>query len=313
MDIDIKCSTMAACVAQNGEAFITVMNDAFAEQRVQHAIPLQLESGGWTPMANDAVLPWLAAGVAQLAGEFYVVGWGGQVLAVRGRASRREGIARNDAEPVSVIRAVASIGDAVYATGMRRQVYRRMSGTWTAIDAGVLYQGSAIDVGFEALAGFGGDELYAVGTNGAMWSCLEQSWLEIHSPTNVHLHSLCCAADGKVYAGGRKGLMVVGRGQGWSVELSGLDETIWDLHWFGGKLFMLTRLGIYAYEDGEPRLVMPQEEAGSEFVRLASSSTELWAFAHKAIMRYDGITWRRQSMSAREGIGDGPASSLLAE
>ncbi|WP_342113447.1 hypothetical protein [Pseudoduganella sp. OTU4001] len=311
MHIDTYCSIMTACVAEGGELFVTVMNDALAEERQQHAVPLVFDSGGWSFLSNDAVLPWVAAGAARLGNEFVLVGWGGQVLAVAGTSSRREAIIRRDGEPVSIIRAVERIGDGVYAAGMRRQVYLRSSGKWMEIDAGADYRGDEIDVGFEAIAGFDSEEVYAAGFGGALWSYGKQGWKEIHSPTNLHLHSMSCAVDGKVYVGGRKGILLAGRGQSWNVEMTGLDEPIRDVHWFGGQLFLLTASGVFSYSGKGAEPIVPGELTDVGYVCLASAQGVLFVVGHKSILKYDGTNWQKLPLALKDGMESSPAFVFL--
>ena len=104
-----------------------VMNDALAEQRRQHAIPLSLKNDAWSSIAGEPVFPWLVAGIAaidQRSLQIVIVGWGGQVSVIDGDTCHREGIQRKDSKDVSIVRSVATIDNVVYEAGMRGHVTR---------------------------------------------------------------------------------------------------------------------------------------------------------------------------------------------
>jgi hypothetical protein len=310
MELLSKCSILNGFVSPEGKAFITLMNDALAAERRQHAIPLYLSDGGWSPVQEEPVLPWLAAGIASTDQQAVIVGWGGQVLVLKGNECRKEALARKDSMPVSIVRSVVAIGNAVYAAGLRRQVYTRAPAGWMAIDAGVVCQGNDNQAGFEVLGGFGDKEIYGAGLNGEIWRCDNGAWSEIQSPTNVHLHSLCCAND-DVYIGGRNGLLVIGRDERWALHDTGLDETIWDLHWFDNRLLLLTSSGIYTYQDDTTQKVQSEVTADGDFFRFSSTPHELWVFGRKEIVRFDGKQWHRQATEFHTGASSSPATAYL--
>jgi len=294
MNFTDKCSILAGGAGQDDVVLVTVMNDGLAEERQQHAIPLLYRQGGWRLAGEEKVLPWLVAGIANSgrgSSEFVIVGWAGQVLVVEDGKSRREAIQKKD-DYVSIVRAVARIDDAIYTVGMRRQAHKRLgSNRWTEIDRDVAYRGDEPAIGFNAIDGFDGDEFYAVGLNGEMWRYDKGKWHEILSATNVHLHSVCCAGNGQVYVGGRSGLILRGRHDSWEILDLENDQTIWDLHWFANKLFVLLDRRIHQVVDDELRAIEDVVIGADDFHSFSSVDGKLWVFGRKKIVQYDGSSW----------------------
>lgn len=290
-----KCSVLTGVATLYNDIIVTVMNDGLAEQRQQHAIPMFFKNNSWGLLFAEPVLPWLAAGVACVAEsslQTVIVGWGGQVLVVENNHCRREAILRKDSNYVSIIRSLAVIDGIFYAVGMRRQVYRRASnGEWEEIDHEVLYRGDRIEVGFNAIDGFGYKEIYAAGSNGEIWWYDNLHWHQIQTPTNVHLHSLCCADDGYVYIGGKHGILIRGRYSSWEVLDTEIEGTLWDIHWFDDKLFLIANSGIYQCVNGIFHKIQHRLLEYKDFLRFSSSKDNLWIFGSKRIIKYDGLSW----------------------
>ena len=299
MNIVEKCSILSGVTSANNSVFIAVMNDGLAEQRRQHAIALSLKNETWSSIACEPVLPWLVAGITtidQPSLQTVIVGWGGQVSVLDGDACHREGIQRKDSKDVSIVRSVAAIDNVVYAAGMRRQVHKRVGpNSWLEIDRNVAYEGDRIDVGFNTIGGFDRTEVYAGGLNGEIWRYDDRQWRQIQSPTNVHLHSMCCASDGSVYLGGRAGVLLRGRHDSWEILDIGVGETIWDLHWFLDKLYLVTNGGVFTYIDGQLEQVKSALLSYGDFLRFSSSRDRLWIFGRRRIARFDGLVWNKQS------------------
>lgn len=290
-----RCSIITGIAGRDDVALVTVMNDGLAEERQQHAIPLLYRQGRWRLAGEEKVLPWLVAGVASMfhsSLEFVIVGWGGQVLVVENQNSHREAIQRKD-DYVSIVRSVATINNAVYAVGMRRQVHKRHErNRWIMIDHGVASPGDEFAIGFNAIDGFDDDEIYAVGLNGEMWRRDKASWHQVHSPTNAHLHSICCSPGGRVYVGGKSGVFIRGRRDAWEFLDLETDETIWDLHWFEGELYAILGNGIYVVENERVRRVENEEVSDGDFHSLSSSEGKLWVFGRKKIIQTEGSSWK---------------------
>jgi hypothetical protein len=310
-----KCSVLTGVATLHNDIFVTVMNDALAEGRGQHAIPLHFRNDSWSSISAEPVLPWLVAGIAssaQTSSPTVIVGWGGQVLVMDYDNCHREAILRKDSNYVSIIRSIVAIGDVFYAVGMRRQVYRRTANSeWEEIDHDVLYQGDRIDVGFNAVDGFDRKEVYTAGSNGEIWRYDDKQWHEIQAPTSVHLHTLCCADDGYVYVDGKYGVLLRGRHDSWEILDIEIEETIWDVHWFKDKLYLVAHTGVYLYSNGIFEKIQNDLLDYEDFLCFSSSRSHLWIFGRKRIVQYDGVTWNEAITDLSEDVLATPVLSFF--
>jgi len=304
MDILENCSILCGVAASDEECLITVMNDRLAEERSQHSIPMLYKGHVWSVIESEPILPWIAAGIAEIekaSGAWLIAGWGGQVLVIDDGACRREAMLRRDSLPVSIIRSVSTIGGAIYAAGMSRQVYERTDEHgWHEMDGNMASDSGEIGVGFNAIDGFNRKEIYAAGIAGELWCYDGTIWRKVDTPVNIHLHCICCAADGVVYIGGRTGILIAGRQDRWDVLDIGIDATVWDVRWFGGVLYLIVDDGIYRYVGGAAQRVGAVICEG-DFLNFSSSGNRMWAFGSKKIVCYDGSTWSERST---EMLGD---------
>lgn len=150
-----------------------------------------------------------------------------------------------------VIRDLQTIGEAVYAVGMGRQVYRRApGGQWARHDAGVLQDAGSLEiVGFNAIHGLTEDDLYAVGFGGEIWRRHHDQWQAIDSPSRVILNAVHVLPDARVLVAGKQGVLILGAGRAWSRLESGITTEIWDIHWFDGHVYLATSDALYRLDD----------------------------------------------------------------
>jgi hypothetical protein len=173
---------------------------------------------------------------------------------------------------VSVLSARAIAGKA-YIAGNLRTVFRRdKPGVWTCLSGNDLSARDAKNIegrefGFEDVGGFAEDDIYACGGQGDLWHYDGNTWTMLDCPTNEFLTCLCCADNGTVYVGGRRGILLEGRADEWRIVSSGsttaveeddptvaIDTDIVDLAWFKGRLFIAAEFrGILEYSDGSIR------------------------------------------------------------
>ncbi len=155
----------------------------------------------------------------------------------------------------------------------------------------MLYQGDRIDIGFNVIDGFGCKEIYAAGSNGEIWRNDDKLWHEIQTPPSVHLHSLCCANDGYVYIDGKSGIFIRGRHDSWEIVDINIEETIWGIHGFKDKLYLVANTGVYLYRNGIFEKIQNYLLEYKDFLCFSSSKDNLWIFGRKKIIKFDGSTW----------------------
>lgn len=114
------------------------------------------------------------------------------------------------------------------------------------------------------------------------------------SPTNLVLTRVFCAGNGQVYASGRRGLLIVGRGDAWqAIEQEDVTSDIWDLAWYDGKLYLSTMRGLYTLQYGGLVEVDFGNDTPATCYHLSTADGVLWSFGTKDIMAFDGTTWTR--------------------
>lgn len=243
-------------------------------------------------VANVKDLPWRAAGmcVAKLPSEMLVVVSGeGAVFTYVGGNEGSEKI--RDAFD---LRACACIEGHAYAAGMNREVFRRArEGQWSAMHApGV--EGDDDVAGFEAIDGFGANDLYAAGWEGEVWHWQGRAWTQCESPVNVVLSGICCAGDGHVYACGQSGTLLRGRGQDWEVlETEGLTDDLWDVRWFMDRLYVASMSALYVLQDDALVAVDFGRDAPDSCYKLTDAEGVMWSIGQQNIFSFDGAAWQR--------------------
>jgi hypothetical protein len=289
--------TGAAQAADRG--YFALVSDELAAQKLEHTFFLAWEGGQWR--GNKGPNSWSVVSMCvsrKPLVQGLALGTWGEVLAIDANGFREERIGSGKDSPSArgPMRALRSIAGTAYAAGMNRQVYRRDApGRWAAIDRGARPPaGDKTIVGFEALDGFAPGEIYAVGWDGAIWRYDGSLWSELDSPTNVVLTCVCCAGDGNVYAGGRRGLLLRGRDWQWEVvNQADTAEDFWSLAWFRNKLYLATMRAVYTLEQDGLRQVDMQADDPITCFHLSSAEDTLWSIGSKDVMAFDGTAWTR--------------------
>jgi hypothetical protein len=192
-----------------------------------------------------------------------------------------------------VLRAIGVVDGLAIACGMKRQVYRRVrENSWLAMHAPAPPPGE--NAGFEAIAGFSGDEIYAVGWNGEIWEWNGSKWLNRTSPTNLILTGVCCAGDDKVYVCGQNGTLLQGRHDLWDViDLEGMADDLWDVHWFNDTLYLATMTTLYTYTSAGLAPVDFGDDEPETCYRLTDAEGVLWSVGSDDVFSFDGAVWTR--------------------
>lgn len=264
--------------------YLLAGDDEVDEDETPHTVVLTWKPDGWYAQ----FLGWTASASCILredGSDLLIVGRGGE-FAVCARSGVIEGQIANDV----AIRAVRRISGRIYAAGISGAVFcRTLTGHWKSISRSL-----PPDVDLEAIDGFAPNELYGAGWNGALVRFDGHRWHRIETPTNLILTSVLCADDGQVYCAGRHGMLLRGRGDEWEVLLSEATvEDIWDLAWFGGKLFMSTSLFLYNLTPQGLALVHFDGAPPNTCLRLSTAESSLWSIGTRDCLMFDGLSWNR--------------------
>ena len=274
----------------NDLVYVLTKVKALMGQSIAHTSVIGIDQGRW---GDTATTDWdsTAIAVAKKPSEKLVfVGQDGDVSTYVGGTSTPEVI-----KPApKMIRNAKTVEGYVIACGMLRQVYKRVGeGEWKNISASSPKAGEK--VGFEAIDGYSGNELYAAGWNGEIWEYDGREWANRVSPTNVILTAVCCAGDGVVYVSGQQGVMIKGRHDRWeSIEWEeNVDVDIWDLCWFNEKLHVATMTNLFTLEGNQ----LVSVDFGGVGIPSCYSLTQaegvMWSIGKDDVLSFDGTTWRR--------------------
>lgn len=188
------------------------------------------------------------------------------------------------------IRSVAAIDGQAFAVGLRGMVYRfEGPKRWTRIDDGLPETFNA-----QAIHGFSGAEIYAVGREGAIWRFDGQNWHPCESPTSVTLTSVKCAPNGMTYIAGHRGVLLQGRNDMWSViNQTEVVDDIWDLEWFVDALYVSTMSNVYRLKQSQLEAVDFGDDRPKSCYQLSAGQDVMWSNGEFDLMSYDGIEWTR--------------------
>lgn len=188
------------------------------------------------------------------------------------------------------LRSVRAIQGRAYAVGGTGWAFRldKIAG-WTLIDKGL-----AATANLESIDGFAHDDLYIAGYRGDVWHWDGRAWSKCDTPTNVNLNVVRCAADGCVYAAGRGGFMMRGKGDDWQiVDQPIIEDDIWDLAWFEGALYVSTLAGLFRLHDGGVAAVNFVGDAPNSCYHLSVAPGVMWSVGARDVMAFDGHRWTR--------------------
>jgi hypothetical protein len=262
-------------------------------------------------VANSVFLEWTGAAIRPLSpkrihtkylsfiqatGELIAVGeYGRGVVFVDGRA-RDDSVTTSGSDPENrgPLRGGVTIDADVIVVGLHRQVYRRVAGAWSTMEDGLPPVPKGTVAGYEAVTAFSSKEIYAAGWDGEMAAYDGATWRQIDSPTNLLMVAMCAAGDGQVYACGRRGLLVRGRGDEWEVvdHQSTVDD-LWSVRWFQGALYASSMRTVYRFENGKFVPTDASSTGATTFYSLSSCPDVLWSVGPKDVVAFDGVQWQR--------------------
>ena len=159
-------------------------------------------------------------------------------------------------DTVAVIQKIKRIDGYAWAVGLRRFVSKRFNiGDWRPVMNGIssgvaAANGSAFDYGFNDIAGFTENDIYAVGGQGDIWHFDGHVWQQCGFPTNDKLTNVVCADDGFVYVASRKRIWR-GKLNKWeSVDIPELKGELNDLCWFNHALWGIGQHDFFSWASG---------------------------------------------------------------
>ena len=196
-----------------------------------------------------------------------------------------------------------SIEGILYAVGSGHTVcYRQGRNQWKSLCQNLPIETRADfddpersdNMSFADIDGFNARDLYVVAGKGRLWHFDGTKWDAVPFPSNMYLHSICCAGDGFVYVGAQAGNVFRGRNNEWKLIVRGmLTLPFKDMVWHAGRLWLTNDHGLWNL-DGEQ--LVPAELPSSEIAVCAGNlsvgdGVMLMAGTHGAAI-HDGTSWK---------------------
>jgi hypothetical protein len=295
---ELKYRFRSGAVRNGGIGYVLGIDEDLQSEALPHTVFYMWYENQWN---GFDLSKWNALSVCVPSNpkeQMVAIGEHGNVRVIGSGDDGEEMIADGDNTPESrgPLREVRTIGGRAYACGMDRQVYRREApGLWKCIDGNMRKIPAADPVfGFESVHGFSEKDIYAVGWHGEVWHFSGRQWQRIEMPTNAILTRVLCAGDKNVYIAGRSGLLIRGRGNAWSiVPQDGVGADLWDLEWFGDRLYASTTRAIYTLEGDDLTVVETDDEVPASCYHLDARDGILWSIGEEDILEFDGEEWKR--------------------
>ncbi|WP_333874603.1 hypothetical protein [Methylobacter sp.] len=200
-------------------------------------------------------------------------------------------------EAKSSLRSLSVIDGVILACGMGRTVLTRMSaGIWEEIGPGISTEDDGLVVGFEDLAGFSYDEMYAVGWRGEIWQRNKGRWRRLDSPVSANLNALCCGTDGKVYMVGDGGVMLIGRDDVWEVLETNRTDNLMDVEFYANTVYVTTDFEILKLEDASliaEDAFADEDDLPATCLHLLAADDALISMGTKDLFRLHENVWER--------------------
>ena len=276
------------CVHSADVLRVLVQVDELNAKKVPNTMLLRYEPATRDKEGFD--LDWTAIKIVSRADPSLLVlavGPEGQVCVATAAGMSTEQIGTSNEGPPAdgLIRDMRIIGSGVFAAGMGRQVYQRVSaGRWKPIHGRILQPQSLTEVrGFNALHGLDESEFLAVGWYGEIYRRKGKTWREEDSGTNVILNDVHVAPDGTAYAAGQMGVLLRNAGKGWRIiDHGGTKEQIYGLQWFADRLFLATEDELFSLEKDKLKRIKFQREStfqsldANDGVLLSVGAKDIW-------------------------------------
>ncbi len=147
-------------------------------------------------------------------------------------------------------------------------------------------------MGFNALDGYGLDEVYGVDPEGAIWRHDSQTWHECGSPAKSILTGVCCASSGDVYAVGLNGTVVKGRHDTWQLLDLGLPYVnFYSVAEWKGRIYLAGLQGVLTMAPDGSDVDFGSVAEGSSSNYVISGGKTLWSVGPKDILWRQDDHW----------------------
>jgi hypothetical protein len=170
----------------------------------------------------------------------------------------------------------------VYCSARKRKFFRKIDQQWRPFNNGIP------EVELNAIGGTAPDDLYVLGSNGAVFHHDGTRWSEMDTPTDVTLNRVLAPARQEAYFSGRQGSFFHLRNSAWE-DLSLDDEEIHlrGIASYRNQIYVGShRLELFALR-GDALLPVATDIQAS----LRVIGDRLCAFGNQVVQQFDGTAW----------------------
>ncbi len=280
------------------DLLLAAVQDEAAQRKMDLTLLLRWQTGKWQvvepPLLDAAV--GLAADYTH--SECMALGLHGRVQRFRWSDTRLEPMPVNDVgspDDPPILRSLALVEGVWFAAGMGREVYQLQGRNWVAIDHSIKIAEPGIEpVGFQAVAGYSTDEMYAAGFAGEIWSRSKGRWHQEQSPTNLALDTAFSCPDGLVRIAGKSGVLLEGRHVKWrTIPHTATDSEFFGSAWFQGRLHLSTSEAVFHLVGEELEISDFGNAGAASCMQITADDHNLWSIGPKDLLCFDGRKWRR--------------------
>ena len=197
---------------------------------------------------------------------------------------------------------VKTVGDSMYAIGVPHLLYKRNGvNDWENISESIPLVQEYVDgklqgkiFGWRDLDGFSEQDIYLAGGEGEIWHYDGSDFKQCDFPSNERVRNVCCAGDGYVYIGGKRGRLWKGKNDTWELVSEKEFSVIWrDIAWFKGRLFLGSDYGLWEFKDSEViRAEVPDQVLTcSGSLSICPEKKYLLTAGNNGASMYDGKEW----------------------
>lgn len=199
--------------------------------------------------------------------------------------------------PNAYLMDLQEISGELYACGTQRQVHHRGADGWRRMDDGChVPLADQVTCCFNAMDGFGADDIYAAGDGGALWHWDGRQWRPLVSPTTLAIRVVQCMPDGSVVLAGDAGTVFRGnRLEGWRTLTAPAFEhlSVERACLFQGTLYLCAQRELLALSGDQVTRVDVPVEGHLAYFSASATDGAMWTVGDDAILRFDGATWER--------------------
>lgn len=189
------------------------------------------------------------------------------------------------------------IAGELYACGTQQQVHHRSADGWGRMDDRChVPLVDQVTCTFNAMDGFGADDIYAAGDGGALWHWDGRGWQSLASPAALTIRMVHCMPDGSVVLAGDAGTVFRGnRVDGWRMLTvpAFAHLTIERACLFQEALYLCAQRELLVLSDDTVTKVDVPVEGHLAYYGASATAEAMWTVGDDAILRFDGSRWER--------------------